>query len=163
MESNHGAGRRVKVGERELLLREAGYEDLDALFLLESRAHHAGWSREAFEEELERRESRIWVLCEGDRMAALLVIWRVLDEIEIMDVAVDPAFQGLGLGRFLLETLIALAPVQGIKKIALEVRVTNYVARKLYEKVGFKKVGRRPDYYEDNGEDAFVMVLEVPG
>lgn len=161
MESNRRAGRLVKVGERELTLREADHEDLDGLSVLEGRAHQAGWSRDAFEDELERRESRIWVLCEGDRIAALLVIWRVLDEVEILDVAVDPAFQGLGLGRFLLETLIALAPVQGVKKIALEVRVTNYVARKLYENVGFKKKGRRPEYYEDNGEDAFVMVLDI--
>jgi [ribosomal protein S18]-alanine N-acetyltransferase len=160
MGSDRRAGRTLTIEDRSFTLRVAIREDLDALHELECRAHQAPWSRDAFEDELERRESQIWVLDEGERLGALLVFWRVLDEIEIMDIAVDPLRQGLGLGRYLLETLIALSRVQGVRRIALEVRVSNDVAIHLYEKVGFVRRGRRPDYYEDNGEDAFIMVWE---
>jgi [ribosomal protein S18]-alanine N-acetyltransferase len=161
MAADHRIGRSVTVGERRFQLREADQKDLGAMYLLECRSHHAPWSENALEDELTRRESRVWVLDEGERLAAMLIFWRVLDQVEILDVAVDPARQGLGLGRFLLDTLIGVARVQGIKQIALEVRVSNEVAIALYKKVGFEHRGRRPDYYEDNGEDAFVMVCDV--
>ena len=95
-----------------------------------------------------------------DRLAAMVVFWRVLDELEILDVAVDPLFEGQGLGTYLLSTLFTVGKAGGVRRIVLEVRVSNLRAISLYEKLGFKKVGRRSEYYEDNLEDAFVMALE---
>lgn len=150
----------MKTGRR---IREATREDLDGLELLESRAHHAPWPREAFEDELANRQARIWVIDGEDRLAAMVVYWRVLDELDILDVAVDPLYEGQGLGTYLLRTLILVGTGKGIRRVVLEVRVSNERAIGLYEKLGFKKVGRRPDYYEDNQEDAFVMALDLQG
>lgn len=148
---------------RRWKMREAGRPDLDALHILEERAHSAPWPREAFEEELGRKQAKIWVIDDvGEaRLAAMVVFWRVLDEVEILDIAVDPARQGLGLGRLLLETVIAVAATVGVKRIVLEVRVSNEPALRLYQKLGFIRAGRRPDYYEDNGEDAWIMAKVI--
>lgn len=144
-------------------IREAKPDDLDALELLENRAHHAPWPREAFEEELENRQGKIWVIDGEEGLAAMVVFWRVLDEIEILDVAVDPLYQGRGFARALLATLFEVARAKGARRVLLEVRVSNERAIGLYRALGFQNVARRADYYEDNGEDAFVMALVLQG
>lgn len=84
-------------------------------------------------------------------------LWLMTDEAHITTIAVDPDFQGNGLGELLLVALIDCAKVIGARWLTLEVRVTNDVAQRLYEKYTFKEMGVRRRYYSDNGEDALVM------
>lgn len=84
-------------------------------------------------------------------------LWLMTDEAHITTIAVDPDFQGNGLGELLLVALIDRARQIGARWLTLEVRVTNEVAQHLYEKYTFKEMGVRRRYYSDNGEDALVM------
>jgi [ribosomal protein S18]-alanine N-acetyltransferase len=84
-------------------------------------------------------------------------LWLMTDEAHITTIAVDPDFQGNGLGELLLVALIDRAKQIGARWLTLEVRVTNEVAQRLYEKYTFKEMGVRRRYYSDNGEDALVM------
>jgi ribosomal-protein-alanine N-acetyltransferase len=84
-------------------------------------------------------------------------LWLMTDEAHITTIAVDPDFQGNGLGELLLVALIDRAKQIGARWLTLEVRVTNEVAQRLYEKYTFKEMGIRRRYYSDNGEDALVM------
>ncbi|MGE3271871.1 MAG: ribosomal protein S18-alanine N-acetyltransferase [Chloroflexota bacterium] len=84
-------------------------------------------------------------------------LWLMTDEAHITTIAVDPDFQGNGLGELLLVALIDRAAQIGARWLTLEVRVTNSVAQRLYEKYTFKEMGLRRRYYSDNGEDALVM------
>jgi [ribosomal protein S18]-alanine N-acetyltransferase len=84
-------------------------------------------------------------------------LWLMTDEAHITTIAVDPDFQGNGLGELLLVALIDRARQIGARWLTLEVRVTNEVAQRLYEKYTFKEMGIRRRYYSDNGEDALVM------
>lgn len=165
MGENSGSDRSVEsvtgAPKRKWRVREAGDGDVDALHLLETRGHSAPWPREAFEEELVDEHTKIWVIESGARLAAMMVFWRTPSQIEVLDIVVDPDFQRQGMATVLLEMLIAVAPTGGVRRIALEVRVSNDRAQKLYRKLGFVRAGRRPDYYEDNGEDAFVMVRTI--
>ena len=79
------------------------------------------------------------------------------DEAHITTIAVDPDFQGNGIGELLLVALIDRAKQIGARWLTLEVRVTNDVAQRLYEKYTFKEMGIRRRYYSDNGEDAYIM------
>ena len=79
------------------------------------------------------------------------------DEAHITTIAVDPDFQGNGIGELLVVALIDRAKQIGARWLTLEVRVTNDVAQRLYEKYTFKEMGIRRRYYSDNGEDALVM------
>jgi ribosomal-protein-alanine N-acetyltransferase len=84
-------------------------------------------------------------------------LWLMTDEAHITTIAVDPDFQGNGIGELLVVALIDRAKQIGARWLTLEVRVTNDVAQRLYEKYTFKEMGIRRRYYSDNGEDALVM------
>jgi ribosomal-protein-alanine N-acetyltransferase len=84
-------------------------------------------------------------------------LWLMTDEAHITTIAIDPDFQGNGLGELLLVALIDRAKEIGARWLTLEVRVSNEVAQKLYEKYTFKEMGVRRRYYSDNNEDALVM------
>ena len=84
-------------------------------------------------------------------------LWLMTDEAHITTIAVDPDFQGNGIGELLLVALIDRARQIGARWLTLEVRVSNDVAQRLYEKYTFKEMGVRRRYYSDNGEDALVM------
>jgi ribosomal-protein-alanine N-acetyltransferase len=84
-------------------------------------------------------------------------LWLMTDESHITTIAVDPDFQGNGIGELLLVALIDRSQQIGARWLTLEVRVSNVGAQKLYEKYTFKEMGLRRRYYSDNGEDALVM------
>lgn len=84
----------------------------------------------------------------------------ILDkEAEILNLAVLPFFRRQKKGSFLLKTLIDYLRAKSIEKIFLEVRRSNYIAKSLYLKFGFKEISVRKNYYPDNKEDALVMSL----
>ena len=79
------------------------------------------------------------------------------DEAHITTVGVRANQQGKGYGHALMAALIQRAYHLGSRWLTLEVRPSNDVAVRLYEKFGFKVIGRRRGYYTDNNEDAIVM------
>ncbi len=84
-------------------------------------------------------------------------LWLMTDEAHITTIAVNPDYQGYGIGELLLLGLIDRAQQIGARWLTLEVRVSNKVAQALYEKYTFKEMGIRRRYYSDNNEDALVM------
>jgi len=84
-------------------------------------------------------------------------MWVLYEEAHITTIGVDPALRGQGLGELLLMDLFDEAMRRGATWVTLEVRVTNAPAQNLYRKYGFTIEGRRPRYYSDNNEDAFIM------
>jgi ribosomal-protein-alanine N-acetyltransferase len=84
-------------------------------------------------------------------------LWAILEEAHITILAIDPRFQGRGLGQALLWALLKSACDRQLERATLEVRDSNLAAVSLYKKFGFKEAGRRKRYYEDTGEDALVM------
>jgi [ribosomal protein S18]-alanine N-acetyltransferase len=89
-----------------------------------------------------------------DRLAGFAVARRTAaDELEILNVAVDPSFRRRGVARMLVGQL--LANFRG--NAYLEVRASNIAARKLYHSLGFEAVGVRSNYYDTPGESAIVM------
>jgi ribosomal-protein-alanine N-acetyltransferase len=86
--------------------------------------------------------------------------WQIEDEAHISTITVHPKWRGNKLGELLLWKMIDLAIHDGADKVTLEVRVSNAVAKALYKKYRFRKVGKRRNYYRDNNEDAHVMMLE---
>lgn len=159
-------GRALPPGQEEesFAIRDATGADLDALMFIENRAHQAPWTREVFERELEIEWSYTWLM-EGPKQSgggvALLVFWVIHDEIHILDVAVDPDHRRKGLAKLMIGELITLAGKNPIALMTLEVRVSNVAAQGLYESLGFERLGRRPRYYQDNDEDAWVMSRSI--
>jgi ribosomal-protein-alanine N-acetyltransferase len=140
--------------------------DLDEVLQIERVSFRTPWSREAFLHELERnRVAGLWV-ARGERpgraagaapVVGYLCLWVVADEVHVTNLAVDPAWRGQGIGRLLLGTLLAHYRAQGARRAFLEVRPANVEARRLYQALGFREVGRRRGYYVDTGEDALLL------
>jgi ribosomal-protein-alanine N-acetyltransferase len=86
-------------------------------------------------------------------------LWLMLDEAHITTIGVKVSHRGRGVGELLLLGLFDAALEMGAALMTLEVRVSNSVAQKLYEKYGFERVGIRKRYYSDNGEDAYIMTV----
>jgi [ribosomal protein S18]-alanine N-acetyltransferase len=91
------------------------------------------------------------------RIVGFAGFWHVFDEAHVTTIAVDPDLRGRSLGELLLVSLIEEAISRRAGYLSLEVRVSNIVAIRLYEKYGFIVKGVRPKYYVDDGEDAYVM------
>ena len=84
------------------------------------------------------------------------------EEGDIQTIAVAPRARRRGLGRTLMQALIAEARRRGAREIFLEVRADNPGAETLYRELGFEAIGVRPKYYQPDGVDAIVMRLAVP-
>lgn len=89
-------------------------------------------------------------------------MWTILDEAHITNIAVRTAYRGHHLGEKLLRRMMDWAIELGMVRMTLEVRVSNVVARSLYQKMGFTPAGVRKGYYSDNHEDAIIMWCELP-
>jgi ribosomal-protein-alanine N-acetyltransferase len=138
-------------------------EDLDAVLAIERASFTNPWSRQAFLYELrDNRVARLWVArtSAGGRPTAVtgyLCLWFIADEVHVTNFAVHPEARQRGIGRQLLATLLEHYRRHGATRAALEVRVGNEAARRLYQELGFREVGLRKGYYFDTGEDALVM------
>lgn len=84
-------------------------------------------------------------------------VWYQGDEAHITEIAVRESLRGNGIGELLLIGSLREAVEYGSEVMTLEVRVSNFIAQRLYEKYGFKNVGARKAYYSDNREDAVIM------
>lgn len=119
------------------------------------------WKCAQHEEEFERSWSYGLVAINDDNhVIGYLRYWLVADEMQILNVAVDPAYRNKGVAAALLRLGIDDARCQGATETTLEMRRSNVAARRCYESLGFHMVGSRPNYYGD--EDAILLTLTRP-
>ena len=87
----------------------------------------------------------------------------VRDELEIISILIDKKFRKAGFGKGLLSKLLNIALKKKIQNIFLEVSVENQIAINLYKKFNFIKIGKRTNYYFQNGRyiDADIMRLAL--
>ncbi len=140
---------------------KAGPSDFDEIWALCDAWLPGAWSRGSLLDELKRRESWVfWVKGAGGLAQGVLFARSVLDEVEILNVAVAPEARRSGVARRLLSAVFERAQKEGIRRFLLELRESNAPAYSLYESQGFVVVGRRSRYYP-GGEDAVLMTLET--
>ena len=136
-------------------IRTMENKDLNQILAIEEKSFASPWSREAMEEEIKNPLGCYLVLEEQDEVYAYGGMWMILDEAHITNIAVRPQNRGEGWGNFLLYAMLEQAKKSKMNAVTLEVRESNDIARRLYEKYGFKECGRRKAYYE-NREDALI-------
>jgi|WetSurMetagenome_2_1015567.scaffolds.fasta_scaffold83043_2 [ribosomal protein S18]-alanine N-acetyltransferase len=142
-------------------IRRMTLEDLSAVHEIDVLAFSLPWPERSFRFELlENPASRSWVVEADGRIAAMLVLWFIIDEAHIATIATHPDFRRQGLGEQILLHALRAAAADGARRAFLEVRAGNQAAQSLYKKYGFVVDGIRPKYYRDNNEDAFLMSLD---
>ncbi|MEM9540577.1 MAG: ribosomal protein S18-alanine N-acetyltransferase [Cyanobacteria bacterium P01_E01_bin.42] len=139
---------------RILPLTPAG---LEAVVELDRLCLGGIWSLSGYQRELDSPNSKILVLSVGeDAIVGLGCFWAILEEAHITLLAIHPDYQGQGLGRLLLYSLLAEAVAWKLERATLEVRASNQIALSLYQTFGFKEAGRRKNYYPGD-EDALIL------
>lgn len=136
--------------------------DLDAIMEIEPHIYSHPWSRGNFSDSLVSGYSA-WVLLDGTKIIGYALMMMVLDEAHLLNLSVAKAYQKQGLGRLLLEHMIAIAKKHAAANMFLEVRPSNISAIALYENIGFNEMAVRRGYYPaHNGrEDAVLMGLAL--
>jgi ribosomal-protein-alanine N-acetyltransferase len=144
----------------DLALVPMTLDDVDAVHALECSVFPHPWSRANFSDSVQAGYDA-WLLRDGQsELAGYFLLMYALDEAHLLDVAVAAGRQGMGLGRYLLDTLCARAKEMGAESVLLEVRPSNERALAVYRRYGFAEIGRRKGYYpahEGKREDAIVM------
>ena len=130
--------------------------DIPAIASLAATSLPQPWPARFFEKELRLAEARLWVAKDRARSVGFLAARRVVDEVHVLSVAVDPAQRRRGVARALLDAVLCDETASGARSALLEVRASNLAACAFYARTGFVAVGRRPRYYA-NGEDALLM------
>lgn len=144
-------------------VRPATVDDLAPMLAIEKAVYPRPWDQKHFEQEMEKKFSRVLVLTDDETDTLVLgyiVYWVQVEGVSLHNIAVSPSWRGLGFGEKLMRIMINETVRDEIPKVIIEVRPSNSGALSLYEKLGFQKTHTRKKFYQD-GEDAWVFELKT--
>jgi [ribosomal protein S18]-alanine N-acetyltransferase len=156
----------VNRPESAVLIRAAELTDLPGVRRIEQVSFDDPWSDNALGGELLADDLRLPLVavlgagCE-EQFAGYLMAWKVVDQLHVLNIAVDPALRRGGIATALLAEAARRAQELGLREVTLEVRRGNDPAVEFYLRHGFIEVGVREGYYADSGEDALIMTCSV--
>ncbi len=162
-----GAAPDAPVAPRPALrVRSMRADDLDAVMAIESAVYPFPWTRGNFADSLKAGYDA-WVFeaaegASGELLGYAVVMW-IPDEVHLLNLSVDGAIAGRGIGRAMLDWLMRDGRRRGARGMMLEVRPSNHAAIALYRNAGFAQIGVRRRYYpapHGAREDAWVMFRE---
>lgn len=135
--------------------------DLEQIYQVECSCFSRPWSKTSLWGDLISPQTLCFAAKEEETVIGFCFLSVVADEGTILQLAVLPEFRRKGTGRALVLHALSQARALRVSYVILEVRVTNAAARRLYESLGFEEVGVRKEYYQDNKEDALMMILRM--
>ena len=145
----------------ELFIRKATPSDVSQIEKIEKSSFSTPWSKKWLLDEINKPDDLFLTVTDGEAILGYAVVGMLGEEAELYNIAVDSAHRGKGLGDMLMKHMTRKALENGAKNLFLEVRESNVPAILLYEKHGFKSVGRRKNYYKEPTEDAILMMLSM--
>lgn len=148
-----------------MLIRAMTLDDLDRVIELEHQLFkESSWSKEDYLYEIyENTFSFNFVLEIDDIIIGYVGVWIMYEQSQITTIGIDNHYQRQGYAKTLMDEIIQFAVEEGCEVMSLEVRVSNQPAISLYEKCGFVNQAIRKNYYQDNHEDAYLMVKRLEG
>ena len=127
---------------------------------LERECFHDPWSENSIAAELKNPLSLWLVALDDQRVVGYVGSQSVMGEADMMNIAVSSQYRRMGIAQELVQRLVAALREKDVYSLTLEVRASNEPAKALYNKQGFLPVGRRPNYYRNPKEDAFILRKE---
>lgn len=140
-------------------IRQAAPADLSAVAEIERRVFSDPWPESGFRALL--GPLGLVAVTPAGEVAGYVFARQALDEAEILNVAVRPERRRAGIGRSLVEAILAALSAGGARRVYLEVRESNLAAQAFYGRLGFGQVGRRRGYYARPREDALILASEI--
>ena len=145
----------------DCLIRRMTIDDVPTVAAIEAATFPTPWSEDAFRKEITDNPVARYLVAEKDgAVIGFAGAWIILDESHITNIAILAEHRGNGYGRALTAAMMQYLSNLGAAYATLEVRKSNVTAQNLYKSLGYVSVGVRKRYYEDNGEDALLMVCE---
>ena len=135
-------------------------EDIPALAEIEREEFSIPFKEKDFEDLYNSSYSYVLVARQGEAVVGYVSFNIIIDECSIINFATKNEFKRQGVGKKLMDTLISHCKGCGVRKVFLEVRVSNAPAIALYEKYGFEGVGISKNHFSAPREDAILMNLE---
>ncbi len=157
----------ISAGPVSWVLRRAGRDDLDSIMALETSTFGTdAWSPATMLADVTNINCHYLVAHREESPALIegyagLLAPRGGNDGDIQTIAVSLTAKRLGLGRSLMNELIAEARTRRVREIFLEVRADNPGAEALYDTLGFERIGVRPHYYQPDDVDAIIMKLSL--
>lgn len=134
--------------------------DVPAVAELERKCFSDPWSERSVAAELENPLSLWLVALLGRTVVGYVGSQSVMEQADMMNIAVNPDYRRQGIAESLIERLVAELNDKQVSSLTLEVRASNAPAIALYRKLGFSQVGKRPNYYRNPREDALILRKE---
>lgn len=133
------------------------------MLAIEQRAYPFSWSAEIFLDCLNAGYKAWAMLDPSGTLLGYAFMSMAVGEGHVLNLCIDPDRQGEGLGRALMRYLLEQASAERLTIVLLEVRKSNHIALRLYQSLGFARVGIRRGYYPATGgrEDAHVLALDI--
>ncbi len=151
-----------RIGE-DIIIEDMKLGDLPDVIGIEKAVFTTPWSEISFFNELKNPRSFLRVAKKRGRVVGYICAGWILDEGHVLDVAVHPQYQRLGIAAALISMAMERLKEEGCRFVFLEVRESNEAAKKIYAKFGFELLGTRKNYYLSPEEDAVIMVLRFGG
>ena len=148
-----------------LSLRPMLPADIEGVHAVEELSFASPWPVSSYRFEVNENKVSRPLLAEIERgdgskqVVGLIIIWLLVDEAHIANIAVHPDYRQQGIACQLMQAALKDCAEQGAVYALLEVRAGNMAAQALYKRFGFEAVGLRKGYYQDNKEDAVLMTL----
>ena len=142
---------------KSFLIREAEFNETEDIAYIEEECFSTPWSKKSLDESFSHTPWHFFVAIYENKIVGYGGVYVILDEGQISNIAVLPAFRGKKIGLAILEKIIDFCKNEGLEKITLELRESNYTALSLYKKCGFDIVGKRPKFYSNPTETAILM------
>lgn len=142
---------------KNLVIEKMKKEDLDQVMGIEEKSFSDPWRKSFFSQDIDNESALPLVARADEKVVGYICLWKILDEIQISNIAVSPQLRRRGIGEKMLKRVLKMAEEKDTKRITLDVRVSNLPAINLYKKFGFREAGRRKNYYRVPQEDASIL------
>lgn len=146
----------------QIIIEEMTVADIEDILIINRMSFPDPWSRSVFEDELLTNDFATYYIMRQDGIAiGYIGLWLVIDDASVTNIAIHPDYRGKQYGEQLFLYALQQAIARGMNRLSLEVRTSNVIAQKLYQKFGLVPGGIRKNYYANNGEDAIVMWVNL--
>ncbi len=144
-----------------MTIRSLEGRDVDSILRIQAACPEiAQWTVRDYER-VARGEMAGWVAEENSRVVGFLIARRVVNDLEVLNFAVEPEARRRGLGAALFAEATEWGKTIRAERIFLEVRISNLAALQFYERYDFRVMGRRPRYYTAPIEDALLLTAPL--
>lgn len=144
-------------------IRKAKHKDISGVMDIETQQFPHPWKEKYFVHELDHDIAYFYVAENKDdgHIAGYIIFWIIEETMELHNIAVSRLYMRKGIGKQLFDFMVHTAQNKNVKECFLEVRASNQEARSFYEKLGFKKIAERKDYYNQPVENAVIYEMRV--